>query len=216
VVLLAGVAAMLHSGPRERLTLIAAGAGAGLASAFNAPLAGLIFVLEELQRDFRPTVFSAAFVAAVVGNVVSRLFTGQLPVFIVPDHSIQPLHTLAMFAALGVVCGLVGVLFNKALVGGLSLVDRLNQLQKLFYTAVIGAIVALAGFWYPEFIGGGHRFTEHILLGQIGMQSVLGFLTMRMLLTLASYSTGAPGGIFAPLLVLGALIGYGACVIVWI
>ncbi len=120
MVLLAGVAAMLHSGPRERLTLIAAGAGVGLASAFNAPLAGLIFVLEELQRDFRPTVFSAAFVAAVVGNVVSRLFTGQLPVFIVPDHSIQPLHTLAMFAALGVVCGLVGVLFNKALVGGLS------------------------------------------------------------------------------------------------
>ncbi|WP_322821034.1 H(+)/Cl(-) exchange transporter ClcA [Chloroflexus sp.] len=204
-----GVADLLHSGPRERLTLIAAGSGAGLAAAFNAPLSGLIFVLEELQRDFRPTVFGAAFVAAVVANVFTRFFTGQLPVFTIPDHPIQPLSTLPVFALLGIVCGLAGIVFNNVLMRTLAYTDRLHYRHKLLYAAIVGAVVALVGWWMPDVIGGGHYLTEQVLLGQISLAVIPVLLLTRFTLTMSSYATGAPGGIFAPLLVLGSMIGYG-------
>jgi CIC family chloride channel protein len=111
----AAVAARLKSPIRERLTLIAAGAGAGLAAAFNAPLAGLVFVLEELQRDFRPGVFGAAFIAAAVADILARLVGGQLPVFAVPSYPVAPLAALPIFAALGALAGLLGILFNHGL-----------------------------------------------------------------------------------------------------
>ncbi|GIV89962.1 MAG: voltage gated Cl- channel protein [Chloroflexus sp.] len=204
-----GMAELLRSGPRERLTLIAAGSGAGLAAAFNAPLAGLVFVLEELQRDFRPSVFGAAFVAAVVANVITRLFTGQLPVFAIPDYPIQPLSTLPVFIVLGIVCGVAGVVFNKVLLAMLEGVARLRPRQKLVYTMLTGLCVGLVGWWYPTLIGGGHHFTEDVLRGQIDLTLLPILLAIRFALTMLSYATGAPGGIFAPLLILGALIGYG-------
>ena len=85
------VSGWLGASPRERLTLIAAGAGAGLAAAFNAPLSGLVFVLEEVQRDFRPVVFGAAFIAAAVADIVTRLAAGPAPVFAVPAYATPPL-----------------------------------------------------------------------------------------------------------------------------
>ncbi|RMD75379.1 MAG: H(+)/Cl(-) exchange transporter ClcA, partial [Chloroflexi bacterium] len=203
-----GMAELLCSGPREHLILIAAGSGAGLAAAFNAPLAGLVFVLEELQRDFRPSVFGAAFVAAVVANVITRLFTGQLPVFAIPDYPIQPLSTLPVFIVLGVVCGVAGVVFNKVLLAMLEGVARLQPRQKLVYTMLTGLCVGLVGWWYPNLIGGGHHFTEDVLRGQIDLTLLPILLAIRFALTMLSYATGAPGGIFAPLLILGALIGY--------
>jgi voltage-gated chloride channel/trypsin-like peptidase len=98
--------------PRERLTLIAAGAGAGLAAAFNAPLAGLAFVLEELQRDFTPLVFGASFIAAVTADVVTRSLTDQLPIFHVVTYPVPPLVALPWFLLLGLLTGVLGVAFN--------------------------------------------------------------------------------------------------------
>src|SRR5215467_13883694 len=105
----AAVAHGLGVSPRERQTLIAAGAGAGLAAAFNAPLAGLAFVLEELQRHFAPAVFSAAFVAAVTADVLTRSLTSQLPVFHVATAPTPPLVVLPMFLGLGLLAGILGV-----------------------------------------------------------------------------------------------------------
>ncbi|HEX9786972.1 MAG TPA: chloride channel protein, partial [Candidatus Binatia bacterium] len=93
-----GVARGMKVAPQDRLTLTAA--GAGLAAAFNAPLSGLVFVLEEVQRDFRPAVFGAAFVAAAAADVVARSVSGQLPVFAVPNYAMPPLTTLPAFALL--------------------------------------------------------------------------------------------------------------------
>ena len=100
---------------RERRTLIAAGAGAGLAAAFNAPLAGVVFVLEEVQRDFTPGVFTAAFIASVTADVLTRLLLGQLPVFHVAALPPPLLSALPLFLVLGVIAGLLSVLFNRAL-----------------------------------------------------------------------------------------------------
>lgn len=203
----AAIGEALHSSPRERLTLIAAGAGAGLAAAFNAPLAGLVFVLEEMQRDFRPGVFGAAFIAAAVADILARLATGQLPVFSIPSYPVPPLTALPAFALLGVIAGCGGVLFNRGLFGALNLFGRLYG-QRLFAgVAAVGAVVGLVGWYSPILIGSGHALAETVLAGEVALRAIPLLFAVRFVLTVFSYGTGAPGGIFAPLLVLGALLG---------
>lgn len=205
----AAVADGLRATPRERLTLIATGAGAGLAAAFNAPLSGLVFVLEEMQRDFRPAVIGAAFVAAAVADIVSRLVAGPFPIFAVPDYPVPPLLALPAFAVLGLVTGLAGVLFNRGLLGALNLFAHLQGRAVYGAVAAVGAFVGLIGWFTPALIGGGHHVTETTLFGAVPLAAVPLLFGLRFGLTLLSYGTGAPGGIFAPLLMLGALIGLG-------
>ena len=192
---------------RERLTLISAGGGAGLAAAFNAPLAGLIFVLEEVRRDFQPIVFGAAFVAAVVADVITRLGSGQFPVFTIPSYPMPPLTSLPIFALLGVIAGGLGVLFNRGLLASIRLYSRLPARFVLPATALTGGAIGLVGWFSPLLISSGHSLAETALNGSILLTTIPIFFAIRFLMTTASYSTGAPGGIFAPLLVLGALIG---------
>ena len=102
-------------GEGERKALISAGAAAGLAAAFNAPLAGLIFALEELNGSFTPVVFVASFLAAVTADVVCRVVTGETPVFTLHGMPGPSLHALPVALVLGAVAGLGGVLFNRSL-----------------------------------------------------------------------------------------------------
>jgi CIC family chloride channel protein len=193
--------------PRERQTLIAAGAGSGLAAAFNAPLSGVIFVLEELQRDFAPTVFTAAFVACVVADVVARLLTGQLPVFHVASHPTPSLESLPIFLALGVLTGVLGVAYNRALLATLQLFASASRWRRVAASTLVGACVGLIGWFAPSALGGGHHLVEQTLAGNVVISTLLLFFVLRFGLTMFSYGTGAAGGIFAPLLVLGAQIG---------
>jgi chloride channel protein, CIC family len=210
----AAVAEWLKVTPRERQTLIAAGAGAGLAAAFNAPLAGLAFVLEEVQRDFTPLVFGASFIAAVTADVVTRSLMGQLPVFHVATYPVTPLVTLPAFLALGLVTGLLGVAFNRGLVGALEgfsrargWLSRLGGWPAALAGAFVGAVVGLIGWFVPDALSGGYTLVDAVLRGQVALALIPPWFLLRFGLTMASYGCGAPGGIFAPLLVLGALLG---------
>lgn len=205
----AAVSEFLKVSTRERFTLIASGSGAGLAAAFNAPLAGFIFVLEELQRDFRRGVFAAALVAAAVADILARSVSGQLPVFAVPSYETPPLTTLPIFVLLGLVAGLLGVFFNRMLLVSLDLFSRIPQRAVLGVAALVGSAIGLVGWFAPEAGGGGHHLTESILLGEMALTAIPLWFGLRFVMTMVSYSTGAPGGIFAPLLALGAMIGLG-------
>ena len=201
------VARWLKVSARERFTLIAAGGGAGLAAAFNAPLAGVIFVLEEVQRDFRPMVLGAAFVAAAVANIVARVLTDQAPVFVVPSYPVLPLSTLPIFIVLGLATGLLGVAFNRALIALLDLFAKISPRYILLAAAVVGAAGGLIAWFAPLAVGGGHELTALILQGRITLMLIPAWFLLRFTLTTTGYATGAPGGIFTPLLVFGALIG---------
>lgn len=201
----AAIADGLKVSPRERLTLIAAGSGAGLAAAFNAPLSGLIFVLEEVQRDFHPIVFGTAFLAAAVADVVARVGADPFPVFSIPKYVTPSVTTLPAFAILGVIAGLLGVLFNRSLVASLNFYGRMKN--KYLAVAITGALIGLIGWVSPIAIGNGHPLAELTLTNQIVLTAIPLWFIIRLLLTVFSYGTGVPGGIFAPLLVLGALIG---------
>lgn len=195
----------LKVSPRERLTLIAAGAGAGLAAAFNAPLSGLVFVLEEVQRDFHPIVFGTAFLAAAVATVVAQLGADPFPVFSVSMYPTPPLTALPAFAILGIVAGLLGVAFNKSLVASLDFYGRMKN--KYIAAAITGGLIGLIGWFAPMAIGSGHPLAEMTLAGKVALTAIPLWLLVRFALTVSSYGTGVPGGIFAPLLVIGALIG---------
>lgn len=201
------IAVWLKASPRERRILVASGAGAGLAAAFNAPISGLTFVLEEVQRDFHPIMFAAAFLAAVIADIVARIFSGSAPVFNIPSYPTPPLTALPIFALLGIAAGFLGVLFNRGLLGTLNLFARLKGNSILGVTAFFGALAGLLAWFSPITVGSGHALAEVVLAGQLTLAAIPLWFALRFFLTIGNYGTGVAGGIFAPLLVLGALLG---------
>ncbi|HEY5080036.1 MAG TPA: chloride channel protein, partial [Opitutaceae bacterium] len=178
-----------------------------LAAAFNAPLAGLVFALEELNGSFTPVVFVASFLAAVTADVVCRVVTGETPVFTLHGMPVPSLHALPVAVVLGAVAGLGGVVFNRSLLASLDLFDRLKRWPPFAVGALAGAIVGIAAWIYPGVSGSGAILSGRALAGEIAIKWVLVLLAVRFVLTMVSYGSGAAGGIFAPLLVLGSLGG---------
>lgn len=203
----AAISRLLKTSDRERITLISAGAGAGLAAAFNAPLSGLIFVLEEVRRDFQPIVFGATFIAAVIADIVARVGTSQFPVFTVPRYELPPLSSLIFFALLGIIAGVIGVFYNRSLLTSLNFFGRLPGKYHLPVVALVGGVIGLVGWFLPQVIGSGHFLAESVLSGKVALPMIGLYFFLRFVFTTSSYGIGAPGGIFAPLLVLGALLG---------
>lgn len=192
---------------RERRALAAAGAGAGLAAAFNAPLAGVTFVLEELQRDFQPVVFGAALLSAAIATVISQLASGQASAFVVPVIPPPSLAFIPVFVVIGAISGLLGILFNRGLLNSSSLIGKLRAKSFVLVSLVVGLVVGAAFLFSPLLLGGGHGLTEAAVGGQILFLPAVVFLVVRLFLVHISYASGVPGGIFAPLLSLGALLG---------
>lgn len=203
------VGSWFRSTPRERQTLIAAGAGAGLSAAFNAPLAGLVFVLEEIQRDFAPAVFTVTLVASVVADVMARYLTTPLPIFQIGTHPIPPFAALPLSLVIGVVAAALGVAFNRCLVATLDGFERVPRLGPVGRAAVLGAAIGVVGWFVPEALAGGQPLVQATLSGELAPPLLFGFFVLRFVLTISSYGCGAPGGIFAPMLVLGATLGMG-------
>jgi CIC family chloride channel protein len=212
-----GIGGLAHLRRRAMPQQVACGAGAGLAAAFNAPLAGFIFVIEELQREMSPLTYGGALIAAVASDVVTRWFIGQVPSFNLPQMGERapqalPLGALPLMLVLGAAAGVAGVAFNKALVGGLKLTHRASahgRAPAWAWPGIAGVIAGLIAWWIPDAVGGGHAVAERFLLGtaQRGLAAIALLFAVKFLLTAISYASGAPGGIFAPMLVLGALLG---------
>ncbi len=205
--------AKLGKAPRRSYpTLIAAGAGAGLAAAFNAPLAGFIFVMEELKREMSPLTYGAALIASVCSVAVARVELGQGASFVLANPAPVPLRALPIVALLGLVTGLLGIVFNRLTLGSIGIRERL-KLPRWVAGALIGAVAVLCMRILPEITGPGHSLAESILSGHMDLRLSLGLVAVmlvgKLLLTSTSFATGVPGGIFAPLLVMGALTGYG-------
>jgi CIC family chloride channel protein len=198
------------AGPRERATLLAAGAGAGLAAAFNAPLAGVVFVLEEIERNLSPAAFSAVFVACAMGDIMTRLLVGPFPAFRIPEIDSPSLSLLPYFAVLGAVCGSAGVVFNRSLLWSLAFFEDVKWPFPGAGGALVGALIGVVAFYAPETVGGGHHLAEATLRAEMALAAIPLLFFLRFALTMSSYGTGAAGGIFAPLLVLGAQVGLAA------
>ncbi len=185
----------------------AAGAGAGLAVAFNAPIGGSIFVFEELTSSFTPWLMVATLAAAVVAVWIMRWMLGNALDFSLTQVSLTQVWRVGPFLVLGALLGAFGAVYNIFTVGLLRFGDRLRNLSSVNRAAIIGATVGLAAWFAPALVGGGDVLTQTILVDPNAAGGLLTVFLVRFLLGPWSYAARVPGGIFAPLLVLGASSG---------
>lgn len=203
----AAIGDLLRAPKRSRRQLIASGAGAGLSAAFNAPLAGFVFVLEELQREMSALTYGMALTACVSADIVVRYLNGQLPSFSIKNYETPPLTALPAYAAVGILCGLAAVAFNLMILNGRDWLQRL-RIPRGWLPPIVGGIAGLALWFLPDAAGGGHFTAERILRGEItAIGFIIAIFVVKFALTGLSYASGVPGGVFAPMLVLGSLIG---------
>ena len=187
--------------------LLAAGAGAGLATAFNAPIAGSVFVLEELVRRFDTRIAIAALGASAGAIAVARLLLGHDPDFDVEPLAYPGIQGVPFFVALGVVAGFAAMLYNGTLLCAIRLAERLERWPVELRAGVIGASVGIVAWFVPQLVGGGDPITQRVLAGGAVVALIpLAFL-LRFVLGAVSYAAATPGGLFAPMLVLGAQLG---------
>mgnify|MGYP002856271209 CR=1 FL=1 len=196
-------------GEIERGILLTAGAGAGLAAIFNAPLAGIIFCIEELHKKFSPEVLVATLTAAVSAASVVSLVFGVHPIFeeisaipaVVPEFL-----NVVYFVALGIFLGVIGVVFTRTMILALDVYDRLKISGVRRFLIPLALTIPL-GLTVPEVLGCGNVLVDEILSEEFMLRTTLIFFAGKFLFTLVSFGTGAPGGVFLPLLTLGALGG---------
>jgi CIC family chloride channel protein len=187
--------------------LLAAGAGAGLATAFNAPIAGAVFVLEELVRRFDTRITIATLGASAGAIAVARVFLGDAPDFHVAPLPYPGFGTVPIHLALGVLLGFLGVAYNHTLLGTLGAAERLRQWPVEWLAALVGAAVGLLAWFAPSLVGGGDAITQRTLDGTESVAVLPAVFLLRFGLGAVSYAARTPGGLFAPMLVLGAQSG---------
>src|SRR4029077_2003524 len=170
--------------------LLAAGAGAGLATAFNAPIGGAVFVLEELVRRFDTRTTVVTFGASAGAIAVARVFLGDAPDFHVEPLPYPGFGTVPIHLALGIVAGCVGVVYNRALLGTLAVADRLHRWPMELRAALVGAAVALLAWFAPGVVGGGDLITQRVLSGADAGAAVAGVFVIRFALGAVSYAVG--------------------------
>lgn len=193
----------------EQKYLVTCGASAGLAAAFNAPLAGTIFALEELHKFFSPLLLICVLVASGASNYVSRLILGSKTVFehnfVLPDHT-SPLFAVIITGIFCIIITLAGKGFSFFLVYFQKKYKniKLNKYLKISFFMITAYTVCI---FFKDITGGGHSLIEHMFHSGIPLKLLLVILILKFFYTMLSYSTGFPGGIFLPMLVIGALIG---------
>lgn len=188
----------------EENCLITAGASAGLSAAFNAPLSGIMFALEEIHRSFSPNILIAATTAALTADVVSKYVFGlktALSFFDVPQLQFGYYIWLPV---LGIVSGVIGAIVNKSLLG----INRVFAKVPTWLRPALALLIALpAGLLIPEVLGGGQHLIQISETAEVGLSTMFVFLVVKIIFTCTSFGSGVPGGIFMPILAIGAVSG---------
>ena len=189
---------------QEENYLITAGASAGLSAAFCAPLSGILFSLEEVHRSFSPNILIAATTAALTADVVSKTIFGLTPVLAYGDITPLSLSAYPWLVLLGLVCGLIGSLANKSLLAFGPWYQKLPAWNR----PMLALLLALpCGLFLPAVLGGGQGLIQLSQGTQTTLLMLVILLVVKLVFTSASFGSGLPGGIFMPLLSIGALTG---------
>jgi CIC family chloride channel protein len=187
--------------------LSAAAGGAGLGVAFGAPIGGMLFTLEEVSQRFRRRLVLITLVSVAVAVAVAQLLIGAGSDFTPRGIEAVSIGLLPIVAVLGALCGLLGVAYNRSIIATMDLMTRAPRLPPEITAGLVGVVVAVVGLLSPTTVGGGDSVTQPALAGSLSMTTLLILLLVRWLLGPLCYSVQTPGGLFAPLLAIGALLG---------
>lgn len=188
-------------------SLVLVGASAGLAAAFNTPIAAVTFTLEELVGDLNAHVLGSIVVASICASVVTRVILGNNPAFLVPAYALASYWELGIYAVVGVACAGVGVAFNRGLLYLRGKCIRFSGLRSVLITGLGGLAVGIIGIWFPHIFAVGYPTVTRAMTEGYTLWFFLALLIFKLVGTIISYGTGSSGGIFAPALFMGAMTG---------
>ncbi|WP_446742166.1 chloride channel protein [Silvibacterium acidisoli] len=196
---------------REKLRLFAPiGAAAGLAAAFNAPISAILFVIEEVIGKWSAAVLGSIVLSAISSVVVARRFWGSEPMFRIPAVILRDPRELLAYAVLGVFGGIFALVFSKALGYLRPRLRALPRWTQVAQPAIAGLMVGAIGFFgLPQVMGPGYGVMDQAMHGQFAWKMLFILALFKMLATTLSFSSGTPGGMFAPTLFIGAMLGAG-------
>ncbi len=197
--------------PKANMRMIApVGAAAGIAAAFNTPVSGVLFVMEEVLADWSATAVGSIVLAAVSAVVTMRSFLGNEPLFRVPTFEIASASELLVYAGIGLVSGALSALFIRLieeLKGRIERLEHKPNWKAYGLPAAAGFLTGVVGLWFPEVMGAGYEAINSALHGQFTWDVLLYIGLAKLFVTLLCFSAETPGGMFAPALFIGAMIG---------
>ena len=202
-----GFGQLFHRVKIEQRYLITCGAAAGLSAAFNAPLAGIMFALEELHRSFSMSVIVSVMIASVTGDFLSQYVFGLAPAFHFDVAQTLPLHLYLIVVLLGILCGVMAACYNFITLKAQDWYARIPFLkpsQHVFIPLLVSGILMLI---LPQVLGSGHSMSEELAFGERIPHVLLFLLLAKFAFSTLSFGSGAAGGIFFPMLVLGSYLG---------
>ncbi len=193
-------------GEEQVRNLVACGAAAGIAASFNARIGGVLFASEVILGEFATTTFITIVISSVSATIISRIFLGNKVSFLIPAYSfVNPIEIL-FYVILGVLAAFIGLLFTKLLY---KVEDGFNLLKISDYLKpVIGGLtIGIIGFFFPQIFGVGYETIELALAEKLALGTVISLMFLKLLATSITLGSGGSGGIFAPSLVIGSMLG---------
>ncbi len=201
-----GVARLTKADRTTELRMISCGAGAGMSAAFNAPLTGIIFILEEIHRTFDKNILCMGIVATITADFISKLFFGQSTTFNY-DTVNFPLRYYWLLLLIGVILGVSGAAYNVIMVKAQDIYKSIKNVPNYVKMPIVFLISGVVGLVLPQVLCGGHTMSELLLKEHPSITYMIVLLVCKFLFGVISFACGAPGGTLYPLCVLGAYLG---------
>lgn len=188
-------------------TLVACGAASGIAATFNAPIGGALFAFEVILGNFSMANVSAIVISSVLSAAIGRIYFGNMASFPIPHYQVSGIAILFLFAVLGIIGGLYGAAYAKVLLFFENLWDGIKAIPEWLKPAIGGVMIGIVGYFFPQVLGVGYPSVEKALLGNFHMNMLLILLILKLLMTSITIASGGSGGVFAPGLYMGAMLG---------
>ena len=205
---------ILKVSTREMKVLVSSGVAAGIAATFNAPIAGVFFAFEIVMLgNYELNYFAPVVIASALGTVTTHVLLGRLPAFTIPYYRMTSLWEIPSYIILGFISAIMGVYFIRLFYFIRDIFEKI-PFPTLFKPALGGVFVGIIGIWFPQVFGNGYEVAQRALFGEMGWMLLLGLFIFKILATSITLGSGGAGGIFAPLIYIGVMMGgvYGVLV----